>query len=218
MGADGRRFRDELGRCSHPVAMMPAFAHLPDPSRSSQVSERLDPMAAEPDVVQIYEQHFDFAWRSLRRLGVAATDLEDAAQDVFEIVHRRINDFEHRSTLKTWIFGIALRVAKVYRHKAARQRQRVRVEEVLLVSSHANPEQAKAHVQAAEQVQRLLDELDDDKRAVFILSELEQVPAAEIATALGIPPNTVYSRLRLARAAFEAGLRRLQAKDEWRYR
>jgi RNA polymerase sigma-70 factor (ECF subfamily) len=198
--------------------MMPAFAHLPDRSGSSQMSERLHPMPAGPDVVQIYEQHFDFAWRSLRRLGVAATDLEDAAQDVFEIVHRRINDFEHRSTLKTWIFGIALRVAKAYRHRAARRRQRVPVEEALLVSSHGNPEQAKAHAQAAEQVQRLLDELDDDKRAVFILAELEQVPAAEIAVALGIPPNTVYSRLRLARAAFEAGLRRLQAKDEWRYR
>jgi RNA polymerase sigma-70 factor (ECF subfamily) len=198
--------------------MMPAFALVPDPDRSRPASERPHPMPAEPDVVQIYEQHFDFAWRSLRRLGVAPAALEDAAQDVFEVVHRRLADFEHRSAIKTWIFGIALRVAKVYRHKAARQRQRVPVEDALLVSTHGNPEQAKAHVQAAEQVQLVLDELDEDKRVVFILAELEQVPTAEIAAVLGIPTNTVYSRLRLARAAFEAGLRRLQAKDEWRYR
>ena len=73
-------------------------------------------------------------------------------------------------------------------------------------------------MQAAEQVQSVLEELDDEKRAVFILAELEQLPAAEMAQALGLPINTVYSRLRLARAAFEAGLRRLKAKDEWRYR
>jgi len=86
------------------------------------------------------------------------------------------------------------------------------------VCTRVSPEQAQVHVQAAEQVQLLLDELDDDKRAVFILAELEQLPAAEIAVALGIPANTVYSRLRLARGAFEAGLRRVRAKDEWRHR
>ena len=90
--------------------MMPAFALVLDPKRSSPGSEQLHPMPAEPDVVQIYEQYFDFVWRSLRRLGVAAADLEDAAQDVFEVVHRRLEVFERRSTIKTWVFGIALRV------------------------------------------------------------------------------------------------------------
>ncbi len=197
---------------------MPAFACQPDLDRSRLVSERPRAMAAEPDVVQIYEQHFDFAWRSLRRLGVAPVDLEDATQDVFVVVHRRLADFEHRSAMKSWIFGIALRVAKVYRRRASRQRQRVAVEQAVLVCASENPEQARANVQAAEQVQILLDELDDEKRAVFILAELEQLQAADIARALEIPTNTVYSRLRLARAAFEAGLRRLKAKDEWRYR
>ena len=197
---------------------MPAFAHQPELIRLEMVGELPRAMAAELDVVQIYEQHFDFVWRSLRRLGVAPTDLEDAAQDVFVVVHRRLSSFEHRSTLKSWIFGIALRIAKVYRHKTARQRTGVPADEALLVCTSASPEQARVHVQAAEQVQLLLDELDDDKRAVFILAELEQLPAAEIAVALGIPVNTVYSRLRLARAAFETGLRRVRAKDEWRHR
>lgn len=175
-------------------------------------------MGADPNVVEIYERHFDFVWRSLRRLGVRAVDLEDAAQEVFLVVHRRLGDFEHRSAIKSWIFGIALRIAKIYRHKAARQRALVSDDKAVLVSSSDSPEQAKAHMQAAEQVQLLLEELDDDKRAVFILAELEQLPAAEITLALGLPTNTVYSRLRLARAAFEAGLRRLKAKDDWRYR
>jgi RNA polymerase sigma-70 factor (ECF subfamily) len=127
-------------------------------------------------------------------------------------------DFEHRSTIKCWLFGIALRVAKIYRHKATRQRARQSEDEVVLVCTQASPEQAQVHMQAAEQVQSVLEQLDDEKRAVFILAELEQLPAAEMAQALGLPINTVYSRLRLARAAFEAGLRRLKAKDEWRYR
>jgi RNA polymerase sigma-70 factor, ECF subfamily len=198
--------------------MMAAHACPTDLHRSRWVGEMPRTMAAEPDVVQIYEQHFDFAWRSLRRLGVAPHDLEDAVQDVFFVVHRRLGDYQQRSTIKSWIFGIAIRVAKVYRHRASRQRLRVSVEDAVLVSLQDSPEQARSHVQAAEQVQRLLDQLDDEKRVVFILAELEQLPAPEIVQALGIPLNTVYSRLRLARAAFEAGLRRIQAKDEWRYR
>ena len=198
--------------------MMPASACLPALNRPSTVGELHSAMGADPNVVEIYERHFDFVWRSLRRLGVRATDLEDATQEVFLVVHRRLEDFEYRSAIKTWIFGIALRIAKVYRHKAARQRTHVPEDKVPLVCTSDSPEQARAHMQAAEQVQVLLDELDDDKRAVFILAELEQLPAAEIAQALGLPTNTVYSRLRLARAAFESSLRRLKAKDDWRYR
>ena len=197
---------------------MPARAWEPVLDRPSTVGELHSVMGAEPNVVEIYERHFDFVWRSLRRLGVRATDLEDATQEVFLVVHRRLEDFEHRSSIKTWIFGIALRIAKIYRHKAARQRTHVPEDNALLVCTSDSPEQARAHMQAAEQVQVLLDELDDDKRAVFILAELEQLPAAEIAQALGLPTNPVYSRLRLARAAFESSLRRFQAKDDWRYR
>ena len=197
---------------------MPACACQPALNRSSTAGRLHFTMGADPNVVEIYVRHFDFVWRSLRRLGVNAVDLEDAAQDVFVVVHRRLADFEQRSAVKSWVFGIALRVAKVYRHKAARQRMRHCEEEAVLVCTRDSPEQASVHMQAARQVQLVLEELDDDKRAVFILAELEQLPAADIASALGIPVNTVHSRRRLARAAFEAGLRRLKAKDEWRIR
>jgi len=172
----------------------------------------------EPTIIEIYDRHFDYVWRSLRRLGVFAGDLEDATQDVFVIVHRRLALFEGRSTLKSWLFGIALRVAKVYRRNSARERERIHEDETVLVCKQGNPEQTRESTQAAEQLQALLQELDDEKRAVFIMAELEQLTAAEIAQAANIPINTVYSRLRLARAAFEDGVRRLRAKNEWRFR
>ncbi len=197
---------------------MLACACQPVLNRTSTVGSLHFTMGADPNVVEIYERHFDFVWRSLRRLGVNSVDLEDAAQDVFIVVHRRLADFEQRSTIKSWIFGIALRVAKAYRHKAAKQRARFSEHDAVLVCTRDSPEQARAHMQAAEQVQLLLEALDDDKRAVFILAELEQLPAAEISLALGVPINRVHSRRRLARAAFEAGWRRLKAKDAWRVR
>ena len=181
----------------------------------------LRPVSASIDarVVELYDRYFDFVWRSLRRLGVCATDLDDATQDVYVVVHRRLESFEARSTVKSWLFAIAMRVAKDYRQRAARQRSRHADDsELHLLCSQGTPEESKVKLQAAEQVLVLLGQLDDDKRAVFVLAELEQMPAPEIATALGLPVNTVYSRLRLARATFEDGVKRLQAKDEWRYR
>jgi RNA polymerase sigma-70 factor (ECF subfamily) len=170
-------------------------------------------------VVELYDQYFDFVWRSLRRLGVCATELDDAAQDVFVVVHRRLETFEERAAIKSWIFAIAMRVAKDYRRRSARRwlRQDDNAE-LQLVCTRGTPEEAHIKQQAAAQVLILLESLDDDKRAVFVLAELERMPAPDIAIALGIPVNTVYSRLRLARVAFEDGVRRLQAKDEWRYR
>lgn len=176
------------------------------------------PQVAKESVVELYDQHFHFVWRSLRRLGVDAADLDDAVQDVFVVVHRRLETLDCRSTLKAWIFGIAYRVAKAYRRRGARRRTHLSEEESVLICTHGTPEEAHASAQAAELVQELLNGLDDDKRAVFVLMELEHMQALEVAAALGIPKNTVYSRLRLAREAFEQGLKRLHAKDDWRYR
>jgi RNA polymerase sigma-70 factor, ECF subfamily len=198
--------------------MVQAFAAQRDPYGSVAAAHTRAMTGDPPTVVEIYDRYFDFVWRSLRRLGVLADDLEDATQDVFVVVHRRVALFEGRSTIKSWLFGIALRVAKVYRRHSARERQRINEDETVLVCKEGNPEQMRAGVQAAEQLQVLLEELDDEKRAVFILAELEQLTAAEIAQSVGIPINTVYSRLRLARAAFEDGVRRLKAKNEWRFR
>ena len=176
------------------------------------------PRCAAEQLATVYDDYADFVWRSLRRLGVSPSDLEDAAQDVFVVVHRRLGEFQARSSLKSWIFAIALHVAKAYRRRCAQSLARTDDSEVELVGSFLTPEEAHSKQQAAQLVLTILEHLNDDRRAVFVLVELERMPVAEIATALSIPPNTVYSRLRMAREDFRNALQRLHAKDEWRYR
>ena len=100
-------------------------------------AERAGPsLGARLDAV--YRENFSTVWRGLRRLGVPERSLEDAAQDVFLIVHRRANDFEGRSSVRTWIYGIAVRVAKDYRRAEARHSQRVEQLAAHLVTESAN--------------------------------------------------------------------------------
>jgi RNA polymerase sigma-70 factor (ECF subfamily) len=162
---------------------------------------------------ELYEEHFDFVWRSLRRLGVPTSGLDDAAQEVFLVVFRRASNFEGRSTLKTWLFGIAYNVA---RHSS---RSGFRREEPLsdhVASAATNQEEAMSRAEAVRALYEVLDGLDAEKRAVFVMAELEEMTAPEISEVSGIPLNTVYSRLRAARTDFDAALRRRRARDEWR--
>ena len=162
---------------------------------------------------ELYEEHFDFVWRSLRRLGVPVSGLDDAAQEVFLVAFRRASNFEGRSTLKTWLFGIAYNVA---RHSA---RDGIRREEPLpenVASAATNQEEAMSRAEAVRALYEVLDGLDADKRAVFVMAELEEMTAPEISDISGIPLNTVYSRLRAARSDFDVALRRRRARDEWR--
>jgi len=156
------------------------------------------------DFKEVYDAHFAFVWRSLRRLRVADANLKDAMQDVFLVVHRRLAEFEGRSKVPTWLFGICWRVAKDYRRRAHVKR------EVLGDSgftSIADPNvDAAAGAERSEDLARFeaaLGELELSQRAVFMLFELENLTSEEIAETLEIPLGTVYSRLRLARVAFK---------------
>jgi len=162
---------------------------------------------------ELYEQHFDFVWRSLRRLGVPASALDDAAQEVFLVAFRRLSDFEARSTLKTWLFGIAWNIAR----RASRLERRR--EEPLsddAFSAATNQEEVASRAEAVRTLYEILNELEPEKRAVFVMAELEEMTAPEIAEITGVPLNTVYSRLRGARTDFDAALGRRRARDEWR--
>jgi RNA polymerase sigma-70 factor (ECF subfamily) len=167
-----------------------------------------DPGGAAPSVpafAQVYDELFDFVWRSVRRLGVPPAGVDDAVQDVFVIVHRRLPEFEGRSSLKTWVFGIALRVARDHKRRDRRKGGHEPLDAAM--PDHApGPAEAAARAEAVRELDRLLASLDDDKRAVFVLAEIEELTAPEIAEALSIPVNTVYSRLRAARRDFEAAL------------
>lgn len=163
-----------------------------------------------PSLAEVYDRHAAMVWRTLRALGVEEAALDDAMQDVFIVVHRRIGDFEGRSALSTWIYGIARRVASQYR-----RRRRDRADESALareVAPGPSPRESAERQQAARLVMELLAELDEEKREVFVLMELEQLPAPAVAEMLGIPVNTAYSRLRLARQRFEAALARRRAE------
>jgi RNA polymerase sigma-70 factor, ECF subfamily len=155
------------------------------------------------DFDALYGEHFNFVWRSLRRLGVHPSWVEDAAQDTFLVVHRRLSDLRPDASAKAFLFGIALRVARDYRRRAQRKHaQSLDVEKEI---SHASgPYERAAKAEALRKLEGFLNSLDDDRRAVFVLSELEGMTAPEISQALGANQNTVYSRLRSARERFVA--------------
>jgi RNA polymerase sigma-70 factor (ECF subfamily) len=162
-------------------------------------------VAAPPPFEEIYEEHFDFVWRGLRRLGVPAASIDDAVPDVFLVVHRRLADFEGRSSLKTWVFGIAVRVARDHQRLLRRKGWRAPLD-TSIPDAAPGPIELFARAEAVRELDRILGTLDEDKRAVFILAEIEQMAAPEIAETLGVKMNTVYSRLRAARRAVEAAL------------
>jgi len=153
--------------------------------------------------------HLDFVWRSLRRLGVPTAHVDDAAQQVWLILVRRLAEIESGSE-RSFLFGTAVRVAAEWRRKLARSR------EVAATSETADDAPDAEELLAARQKRLVLDEvldsLPEELRIVFILYELEEQTAAEIAQLLALPPGTVASRLRRARAAFDAVVKRLRAR------
>lgn len=157
---------------------------------------------APPSFDEVYASHFAYVWRVLRTLGVSPAALEDAAQDVFVVVHRRLPAFEQRAAITTWLFAIARRVASAYRRKDGRT-EPLADDPVGGADTFA----ALSRAQAATTVMAILDTMDEDKRIVFALVELEQLSVPEVARMLDLNLNTAYSRLRLARQAFELAVR-----------
>ncbi len=164
------------------------------------------------DLDRAYKEHFAFVWRSLRRLGVPEAALDDAAQDVFIVALRRRAEFRGRSSYRTWLFGIAANVAREQRRSGRRAAVLEPIDEALQ-SSQSSPLEQATDAEAVRFVEAFLATLDDAKREVFILAELEQMPAPEIADAVGAKLNTVYSRLRAAREAFALLLERQAAGE-----
>lgn len=180
-------------------------------ARELTCHDAVAPDDVDTPIAALFDAQCAFVWRTLRHLGVDESGLDDAVQDVFVIAHRRWSSFEGRSSARTWLFGIARRVA--YRHRRASNARRARLVSV----SDAGPEPAHEpfdRLQAMQSLARLLGMLDRDKRAVFVLTELEGMTAPEVSDALGIPLGTVYSR---SRAAWQS-LGREAGRDEQRVR
>jgi RNA polymerase sigma-70 factor (ECF subfamily) len=166
---------------------------------------------------EVYDDNFRFVWRSLRRLGVRESDVADAVQEVFVVVYRKLAEFEGRSKVTTWLFGICLRVARD-RKRAAHER--LRSEEAAPISDKADDRvdvgaEAERR-QALAQIQSIILEMPEEQGTVFYLFELDGMSGEDIAEKLEVPLGTVHSRLRLAREQFRKAVARMHARDEFR--
>jgi RNA polymerase sigma-70 factor (ECF subfamily) len=194
-------FRDGLPGLAALTSRMPSLAHALD---SIPPEVAMPARAATFD--EVYASHFAFVWRVLRTFGVGEAGIEDAVQDVFVVVHRRLGDFEGRAAITTWLFAIARRIASGHRRRLAGSAGRT--EELGdELAGPADTFAALSRAQAAATVMAILERMDEDKRTVFALVELEGMSVPEVASVLEINLNTAYSRLRLARVAFEAAVR-----------
>jgi len=166
------------------------------------------------NVQAVYAAHGKYVWLTLQRLGVARSDLEDMCQEVFVVVHQRLDSYDPSARMTAWLFGICLRVASGYRRRAHR-----RYESSTDMSAHdrtlgtqQDPGEQLEGREASKLLYSLLDELELEKRSVFVMFEIDELPCAEIAEQLGIPTGTVYSRLHAARKQLTELAARMRAR------
>jgi RNA polymerase sigma-70 factor, ECF subfamily len=173
-------------------------------------------VADEDSFRSLYDRHFAFVWRTLRRYGVRGAELEDAVQEVFTIVHRKLSMFEGRSSMRTWVFGIARRVARNHRPASGEHVMEFEAVDLVADSEQKGPAASAERLEEARLLHRLLAELRPERREIFVLVELEQLTLLEAAEILGENSNTLSSRLRAARKDLEHALERLRAHSDWR--
>lgn len=176
------------------------------------------------DVQQVYLQHGAFLWQTLARLGVREADLDDALQDILMIVHRRLDSYDpKRAALRTWLFGIAVKVSQAY-HRRSRSRREVfeappdtdgkHGDAATQAVEEATPEVELERQRARAELGRMLDSLTPVKRATFVMFELEGLCCETIADIMGVPVGTVHSRLNAARRDFRRAFRRLVKREQ----
>jgi RNA polymerase sigma-70 factor, ECF subfamily len=191
----------------------------PGPSlRSLADSPRSAASSVVPSFQSVYRQYFDFVWSSARRLGVESEAMDDLVQDVFIVIHAKLDTLERPEALRSWIYGVVRRTASTYR-RAKRARGPARSELEFgpdVPSPDPTPLERTETNAELRLLASLLDELEEPKREIFGLVELDGLSVPEAAEALEIPLNTAYSRLRGARLAFEAALARHEARTKGR--
>lgn len=167
------------------------------------------------DFRSLFEQQFDYVLRTLRFLGVGASDLEDVAHDVFLHVYRHLADYEPSRPIKPWLYCFMFRIARDFR-VLTRHREALTDDFSEQVDERPHPDAIAMRQQLQIQAMRALEELDAEERGVFVAVTLDELTAPETSEALGIPLNTVYSRLRRARTKFDAAVRRISAREKSR--
>ena len=157
----------------------------------------------------VYERYVDFVWLSLQRLGVRQSDREDVCHDVFVVAYKKLADYTERAAVRRWLFAISLRLASNYRRKAYLRFERA-VDSIdddapnPAVPEYTWPDAAASRREAFARADAILSRMQPLQRVVFMMFEIEGIPCDAIATELGIPLGTVYSRLHAARKLFQA--------------
>jgi RNA polymerase sigma-70 factor, ECF subfamily len=159
------------------------------------------------DFDHVFAESSPFVWRVLGRLGVDRADIPDVCQEVFLVVHRRQHDYDGRP-IRGWIYGICVRTAADYRKRAFRRHEQP-TENVPEPAALPQQDRALEIRRAQAKLERVLDEIDQAQREVFVLYELEELTMSEVSRIVECPLQTAYSRLhaarRAVRAAFGAG-------------
>jgi RNA polymerase sigma-70 factor (ECF subfamily) len=164
-----------------------------------------------PAFAQVFSEHVQYVARALRHFGVASRDLEDECQEVFLVALRKLADFEGRASVRTWLYRIAWKTAANYRRRA-RPPESLACEPAVA----ADQERELGHARALDRLAEILGALDDDRRAVFVLYEIEELSMREVCEVVGCPLQTGYSRLKIARERVAAALREGAASEEER--
>lgn len=172
-------------------------------------------VADELTVRGIFLEHSDFVLRMVRRFGVRPGDVEDVAQDVFMVVHKKLPTFERERSMKAWLTGIVRRVTADYRKRAHVRREHPS-ERPPEPGVMAPQEEALERRRLRAILDLALDALDEDKRVVFVLYELEGMTMAEVTESLDCPLQTGYSRLNAARRSVRAFVERALAEGSAR--
>lgn len=155
------------------------------------------------DSAELYRRHAPFVAKFILRMGVPRADLDDMMQEVFLIAHRNGGYQPGPAKPTTYLANIAYRIVYTERRKRkVRSFVESNDDHVNAAGGAGDPEHSAAHSQHMKRLQHALDALDDDKRAVFVLAELQGETVASIAAGMGIPVDTAYSRLRAARKLF----------------
>jgi RNA polymerase sigma-70 factor (ECF subfamily) len=179
-------------------------------------AKHVEPGLVPPDAFRaMFDANVSYVAASLGRLGVNEADRDDLVCEVFVRVHAAFAGFDSARPVRPWLFAFAARVASEHR-RLARNRHEIVRDGVDAPSGAPTPEQAAETDQSRRLVQRALDTLDPDQRAVVVLHDLDETPVPEIARVLGIPEGTAYSRLRAGRAALGVAIRRAQSASERR--
>ncbi|MCC6874775.1 MAG: sigma-70 family RNA polymerase sigma factor [Sandaracinaceae bacterium] len=189
---------------------MDASLRKSSPSKGLAVDR--DQGHASASVGAVFDRHAAYVGRALRCLGVPEREVPDALQEVFLVVHRRLGELRTDKALRAWLYAICVRKALTFRRRAARSREHGMDEPPEASAPTPSPDEELARTRSLALALEILEDLDDDKRAVFVLYEVEQLPMSEVKDALDVPLQTAYSRLYAARRQIERKLRALRAR------